>query len=103
MYLGKIVEIGSVETIFARPAHPYTRALIEAIPVPDPRQGREATPLEGEAPSPVSPPSGCPFHPRCPFAVAACSESLPVLEAVEGSGGEAGHEHLAACLRVGEI
>jgi oligopeptide/dipeptide ABC transporter ATP-binding protein len=103
MYLGKIVEVGSVETIFERPALPYTRALIEAIPVPDPTHEHEATPLEGEAPSPVSPPSGCPFHPRCPFAVAACSESLPALEAVEGSGREAGHEHLAACLRTGDI
>ena len=110
MYLGKIVEVGPVESIFERPAHPYTRALIEAIPVPDPRQRHEAVPLEGEAPSPVSPPSGCPFHPRCPFAIPACSETIPVLEAVEARWNagspvdeEGGREHLAACIRKGEI
>ena len=103
MYLGKIVEVGPVETIFERAAHPYTRALIEAIPVPDPRRRQEAKPLEGEAPSPVSPPPGCPFHPRCPFAVAACSEALPALEAVGASQEESGREHLVACIREGEI
>ena len=110
MYLGKIVEVGPVESIFERPAHPYTRALIEAIPVPDPRQRHEAVPLEGEAPSPVSPPSGCPFHPRCPFAIPACSETIPVLEAVGARWNagspvdeEGGREHLAACIRKGEI
>ena len=110
MYLGKIVEVGPVESIFERPAHPYTRALIEAIPVPDPRQRHEAVPLEGEAPSPVSPPSGCPFHSRCPFAISACSETIPVLEEV-GAGRDAGslaeedrsREHLVACIRKGEI
>ena len=103
MYLGRIVELGPVETIFERAAHPYTRALIEAIPVPDPRSRHEAEPLEGEAPSPVSPPPGCPFHPRCPFAVPACSETLPALEAVGTSEEESGREHLVACIRKGEI
>ena len=103
MYLGKIVEVGPVETIFERAAHPYTRALIEAIPVPDPQRRHEAEPLEGEAPSPVSPPPGCPFHPRCPFAVPACSETLPALEAVGASEEESGREHLVACIRKGEI
>ena len=110
MYLGKIVEVGPVESIFERPAHPYTRALIEAIPVPDPRQRHEAVPLEGEAPSPVSPPSGCPFHPRCPFAIVECSETIPVLEEVGAgrdvgspAGEDGGREHLAACIRKGEI
>ena len=103
MYLGRIVEVGPVETIFERAAHPYTRALIEAIPVPDPRDRHEAEPLEGEAPSPVSPPPGCPFHPRCPFAISACSEALPILEAAGASEGDRGHEHLVACIRNGEI
>ena len=103
MYLGRIVEVGPVDTIFERAAHPYTRALIEAIPVPDPRRRHEAEPLEGEAPSPVSPPPGCPFHPRCPFAVPACSETLPALEAVGASEGKSGREHLVACIRKGEI
>ena len=103
MYLGRIVEVGPVQTIFERAAHPYTRALIEAIPVPDPRRRQEAEPLEGEAPSPVSPPPGCPFHPRCPFAVPACSEALPALEAVGASEEESGREHLVACIRKGEI
>ena len=103
MYLGRIVEVGPVETIFERAAHPYTRALIEAIPVPDPRGRHEAEPLEGEAPSPVSPPPGCPFHPRCPFAISACSEALPILEEAGASEGDRGHEHLVACIRKGEI
>ena len=107
MYLGRIVEMGPVEAIFERAAHPYTRALIQAIPVPDPSQRHEAVPLEGEAPSPVSPPSGCPFHPRCPFAIAECSQTLPVLEEVGGEGDVAGGEvtgqHVVACIRRGEI
>ena len=103
MYLGRIVEVGPVETIFERAAHPYTKALIEAIPVPDPRRRPEAKPLEGEAPSPVSPPPGCAFHPRCPFAISACSEVLPVLEAVGSSEEDGGREHLVACIRRGEI
>lgn len=103
MYLGRIVEVGTVETIFERAAHPYTRALIEAIPVPDPRQSHEVKLLEGEAPSALSPPPGCPFHPRCPFAIAECSEAVPALESVEASGEDRGREHLAACIRKGEI
>ncbi len=103
MYLGKIVEVGPVESIFERPAHPYTRALIEAIPIPDPRSRHESAPLQGEAPSPVSPPAGCPFHPRCPYAIAACRETLPLLEAVGAGEEDDGREHLAACIRQGEV
>jgi len=103
MYLGRIVEVGPVEMIFERATHPYTKALIEAIPVPDPRRRLEAKPLEGEAPSPVSPPPGCAFHPRCPFAIPACSEAIPALEAVAFSEQDGGREHLVACIRRGEI
>jgi oligopeptide/dipeptide ABC transporter ATP-binding protein len=103
MYLGRIVEMGPVDRIFERPAHPYTRALLLAIPDPDPRRRRDFVPVEGEAPSPVSPPPGCPFHPRCPFAIAACREAVPPLEAVGQPGGNGGREHLAACIRKHEI
>jgi oligopeptide/dipeptide ABC transporter ATP-binding protein len=65
MYLGKIVEKGPPGSLYANPTHPYTQALLSAIPVPDPTSASERLRLPGEAPSPVSPPSGCPFHPRC--------------------------------------
>ena len=103
MYLGRIVEKGPVELIFERAAHPYTRALLEAIPVPDPRQRHGAVPVEGESPSPVSPPPGCPFHPRCPYAIAACREAVPPLEPVGQPVADPAREHLAACIRKHEI
>jgi oligopeptide transport system ATP-binding protein len=77
MYLGKIVELGPSEHVFARPAHPYTQALLEAIPVPDPDRQRPATKLKGEPPSPTNPPSGCAFHPRCPIADPHCAQAVP--------------------------
>jgi len=99
MYLGRIVETGPVDAIFERPAHPYTRALIEAIPVPDPAKRKSFVPVKGEAPSPVSPPSGCPFHPRCPFAIEDCSRVVPPLEPTGASIAGGLPEHLAACIR----
>ena len=77
MYLGRIVEQGPVQEIFERPAHPYTRALLEAVPAPDPRRRKRVVPVQGESPSAVLPPPGCPFHPRCPFAITACREAVP--------------------------
>ncbi len=81
MYLGKIVEIGSRDEVFADPRHPYTRALLAAVPVPDPRRRGQRPPLAGDVPSPLSPPPGCAFHPRCPYAVEACRTVTPPLEA----------------------
>lgn len=85
MYLGKIVEIGSVEEIFANPIHPYTKALLSSAPVPDPFAIREKEVLEGEIPSPVSPPSGCSFHPRCKHVMPICSEKKPFIQNVSGT------------------
>jgi dipeptide transport system ATP-binding protein len=80
MYLGRPVELGSREEIFARPRHPYTRALLSATPVADPSRQRERVRLEGELPSPINPPSGCAFHPRCPLAFDRCRVDRPELE-----------------------
>jgi oligopeptide/dipeptide ABC transporter ATP-binding protein len=99
MYLGRIVEEGPKDTIFSRPAHPYTRALIESAPVPDPERRRERPPIKGETPSPVNPPSGCAFHPRCPFATDACSKTIPALERANPTD----DRHRVACLRKDEI
>ena len=103
MYLGRIVEQGPVQQIFERPAHPYTRALLEAVPAPDPRRRRRVVPVQGESPSAVSPPPGCPFHPRCPFAVAACREGVPPLEPLVSPVADPAGPHLAACIRKHEI
>ena len=77
MYLGRIVEQGPTEDVFRRPCHPYTEALISATPVPDPRTKRERIILPGDMPSPLRPPSGCPFHPRCPVAADICRTTFP--------------------------
>lgn len=77
MYLGRIVELGPVNDIFERPAHPYTKALLTAVPRPEPGRKREVTLLQGDIPSPLNPPSGCPFHPRCPEAIPVCSQAMP--------------------------
>ncbi|MEP6751217.1 MAG: oligopeptide/dipeptide ABC transporter ATP-binding protein [Candidatus Dormiibacterota bacterium] len=94
MYLGKIVEIADSTETYANPKHPYTKALLSAIPVPDPKiqRGRRLVELTGEIPSPLHPPSGCRFHTRCPIArvPAPCAETEPPLE-------EKARDHLAAC------
>lgn len=83
MYLGKIVEITDSKKLYANPLHPYTRALLSSIPVPEPDFKRERIILTGDVPSPANPPSGCHFHPRCPFAEAQCKEVVPELREVE--------------------
>ncbi len=80
MYLGKLVEVTSRSELYSNPLHPYTQALLSAIPVPDPRRKRQRITLTGEVPSPVNPPSGCRFHPRCPFAVEICRRDDPLFE-----------------------
>jgi peptide/nickel transport system ATP-binding protein len=91
MYLGRIVELADCDALFAAPAHPYTEALIEAAPIPDPRRARLSAPLEGEVPSAVDPPPGCAFHPRCPIAVARCRVDVPMLTALSGGRSVACH------------
>src|SRR5690625_3845663 len=80
MYLGKIVEVGDTDSIFENPQHPYTKALLSAIPVPDPRKKSERIFLRGDVPSPIDPPTGCRFHTRCPFATDHCRTEVPELE-----------------------
>ena len=90
MYLGNVVEISTKRELFDHPAHPYTQALLNAIPVPDPDRVMNPTVLSGDVPSPLNPPSGCCFHTRCPYATEACRTSKPALR-------EVGEGHLAAC------
>jgi dipeptide transport system ATP-binding protein len=84
MYLGRVVEHGPKERIFAGPRHPYTRALLASTPVVDPKDRLQRAPLKGELPSPLNPPPGCAFHRRCPFATPLCAESRPELREVDG-------------------
>ena len=93
MYLGKIVEMAEAEELYRNPKHPYTRALMSAIPVPDPRHKEERIILTGDVPSPINPPSGCHFHPRCPMAIEDCKTIVPPLELKS-------KDHVAACIRV---
>jgi len=79
MYLGKIVELAPSEELYARPRHPYTRALLAAVPLPEPRRKCERAPLAGDVPSPIRPPAGCAFHPRCPHAEEICRTRVPEL------------------------
>ncbi|HTO69884.1 MAG TPA: oligopeptide/dipeptide ABC transporter ATP-binding protein [Myxococcota bacterium] len=90
MYLGRVVERAAADALFAAPQHPYTQALLSAVPVPEPGAGRRRQVLTGDVPSPIAPPSGCPFHPRCPKAIERCSHEVPALREVRPS-------HFSAC------
>jgi peptide/nickel transport system ATP-binding protein len=96
MYLGNVVEIGPSRSVYAEPAHPYTRALLSAIPVPDPERVRARTILKGDIPSPLAPPSGCVFRTRCPHAADVCASGRPAATEVAPA-------HLSHCKRIGEI
>ena len=93
MYLGKIVEYAKAEDLYLRPQHPYTKALLSAIPVPDPRKKEARIILTGDVPSPIHPPSGCQFHPRCPMAIDQCKSVVPTLEQKQP-------RHFASCIRI---
>jgi oligopeptide transport system ATP-binding protein len=95
MYLGRIVELADCDELFDNALHPYTQALLEAVPVPDPsvEAGRKFRPVKGEVPSPINPPAGCVFHPRCPIAVESCSRVRPELREVRPG-------HWVACSEV---
>jgi oligopeptide/dipeptide ABC transporter ATP-binding protein len=82
MYLGKIVEYADKKTLFTNPLHPYTQALLSAVPVPNPKLRREKRLLQGDVPSPINPPPGCTFHTRCPFAEDRCRQEVPVLKEI---------------------
>jgi peptide/nickel transport system ATP-binding protein len=86
MYLGNIVEHGPVQRIFGATAHPYTQALLSAVPVPDPARSRDRKILRGDVPDPMNPPSGCPFSTRCEFVMDVCKERMPPMTPVEGGG-----------------
>ena len=92
MYLGHIVEMGPSQEVCAAPRHPYTKALLSAVPSLD-RNGRKRIVLEGDVPSPLAPPAGCPFHPRCPMASAECAQKCPQLQ-------DCGNGHCAACWKL---
>jgi oligopeptide transport system ATP-binding protein len=86
MYLGKIVEIAPSDKIYQAAKHPYTRALLSAVPMPDPERKKERIVLEGDVPSPVNPPAGCSFHPRCSYRIDVCDKVEPDLEFEDGHG-----------------
>jgi oligopeptide transport system ATP-binding protein len=100
MYLGRVVEMGPATEVFERPLHPYTKALVSAVPIPDPEREakRQRIILSGDPPSPINPPSGCPFHPRCPFNdPQRCPKMVPSFETLDRP------DQIAACIRIKEI
>lgn len=96
MYLGHIVEEASTDELFNNPQHPYTKALLSAIPLPDPKHKKERIMLKGEIPSPLNPPTGCVFHSRCPYSKEICKVKVPIRENVSGS-------HVVSCHLVDEV
>jgi oligopeptide/dipeptide ABC transporter ATP-binding protein len=94
MYLGRIVELAPADELVAHPRHPYTQALIAAVPEPDPRRKREKSVIPGDLPSPIHPPPGCPFHTRCPIATDRCRMEVPPLRNLAAPSEPI---HLAAC------
>ncbi|WP_017729652.1 ABC transporter ATP-binding protein [Halalkalibacterium ligniniphilum] len=99
MYLGKIVEIADKKSLFENPQHPYTKALLSAIPIPDPEIKKERIILKGDVPSPIDPPTGCRFHTRCPFATEKCKTDTPELRSTDYMQ----DSHMAACHYMEEI
>ena len=95
MYLGKMVEFGETEKLFANPKHPYTEALLSAVPVADPEVEMDRIPLKGEIPNPANPPSGCYFHERCSYCTERCKTEVPELREVDG--------RMVACHRAEEL
>lgn len=93
MYLGEIVEMADAEELYRNPKHPYTKALLSAIPVPDPKPREQRIILTGDVPSPINPPTGCYFHPRCPIATEECKSNKPDLRSVSAN-------HVVSCLKV---
>ena len=97
MYLGRIVELGDKRSVFANPQHPYTEALLSAVPVPEPAAISQRIVLQGDVPSPINPPAGCHFHTRCPYAMASCRQEAPLMRQLQPG-------HFAAChLRSGDV
>jgi peptide/nickel transport system ATP-binding protein len=96
MYVGRMVELATTEALFSAPRHPYTAALLSAVPEPDPRVRSERIVLQGEVANPAAPPSGCYFHPRCPYAVDVCRTQAPVWQEIAPS-------HFVGCHRAREL
>jgi oligopeptide/dipeptide ABC transporter ATP-binding protein len=96
MYVGRMVELAPTDELFRAPRHPYTAALLSAVPEPDPRTRSKRIVLQGEVANPAAPPTGCYFHPRCPYAVDVCRTETPAWQQIAGG-------HFVACHRAGEL